>query len=90
MMALNHAEASSNGTAQGLGSFAFQALQNANLMTMHYIGIAAAVVLLSLLYHFSPPRLDPREPPMLKPGFPLVGHIVGLVRHGVDYFELLR
>lgn len=65
-------------------------IQVPNLTTAHGIGIATAVVFLSLLYKFSSPQMDPREPPVLKPGIPLVGHLVGLVRYGVDYFDVLR
>ncbi|KAK3319118.1 cytochrome P450 [Apodospora peruviana] len=49
----------------------------------------AAVVLL-FFYRFSSPPIDPREPPLLKPGIPIVGHLVGLARYGIDYFEVLR
>jgi hypothetical protein len=79
---------SPNGTAEGLGSFTSQLLQDT---TIHYIAITAAVIFSSLLlYSLSSPRTDPREPPILKPAVPFVGHIVGLVRHGVDFFDILR
>lgn len=71
------------------GSLPAQIL-GANLASAQSVTIAVAVVLLSLLYRFSSPQMDPREPPAVKPVIPLVGHIVGLVRHGVDFFEVLR
>ncbi|KAH7014196.1 cytochrome P450 [Microdochium trichocladiopsis] len=51
---------------------------------------AIAVVLALLVHRLSTPRLDPREPPLLKPTIPLVGHIIGLIRNGVDFFVTLQ
>ncbi|KAB5518657.1 cytochrome P450 [Coniochaeta sp. 2T2.1] len=65
-------------------------LQTLHLSMTHYIGVITVILFLSFLYKFSSPRMDPREPPILKPRIPLVGHIVGLARHGVDYFDSLR
>ena len=62
----------------------------ASLTTAQYVGLTAAVLLISVLYKFSSPPMDPREPPLAKPGIPIIGHIIGLARHGIDYFELLR
>ncbi|KAL9564974.1 hypothetical protein ACKAV7_010888 [Fusarium commune] len=48
--------------------------------------------LLMFVYYrgFFGSRLDPREPPALKPQLPWIGHIVGLIRHRVDYFDILK
>jgi hypothetical protein len=35
-------------------------------------------------------RVDAREPPILKPTIPYVGHIIGLLTHQTSYFEKLR
>jgi hypothetical protein len=32
-------------------------------------------------------RSDSREPPYIKPGIPMIGHIVGILRYGVPYYE---
>ena len=56
----------------------------------HYVGIITFIMFLSLLYKLAPSRMDPREPPLLKPRPPLIGHIIGLARHGVDYIDSLR
>ena len=45
-----------------------------------------ATVLLAL-YHYSQPRYDPKEPPVIPSTIPYVGHIIGLLRHGTKYFE---
>lgn len=61
-------------------------------------GVASAslVVLLlvvvgyvSVVYFFSP-KYDPREPPVLSHYIPYVGHVLGLIRYGQYYFEMLR
>jgi cytochrome P450 len=44
----------------------------------------AAVLGLLVLYALSP-RADPREPPLVKPSIPLIGHILGLMRHQAQY-----
>ena len=35
------------------------------------------------------PRLDPREPPLLKPKVPLIGHIIGLLWNEYDYHAIV-
>lgn len=53
--------------------------------------IGIVVMVLALLIHFfASPRLDPREPPELKPRIPFVGHIIGLFRHQASYYSMLQ
>ncbi|KAK0648019.1 cytochrome P450 [Cercophora newfieldiana] len=61
------------------------------LSAAQYVGITVAVLFLSILYKFSYPPMDPREPPPLKADIPIpmVGHIIGFVRHGINYFNVL-
>ncbi|KAB5576620.1 cytochrome P450 [Coniochaeta sp. 2T2.1] len=49
--------------------------------------IAASIYLLDFILS---PRLDPREPPLVKPSFPLIGHIVGLLRHQNQYHQIVQ
>jgi hypothetical protein len=74
-----------DGVAGSLGQ-----IRVANLTSAQCVGITTVVVIVSLLFRFASPQIDPREPPAIKPGIPIVGHIVGLIRHGVDYFEAVR
>lgn len=53
------------------------------------LGCALLVVTFFALSHVVKPAIDPREPPILEPRLPLVGHIVGLLQYGVDYFSFL-
>jgi hypothetical protein len=34
--------------------------------------------------------MDSHEPPLLKPGIPFIGHLIGLMRHQKHYFEILK
>ena len=56
-----------------------------------FVAILLLVVLvyISLVYLFSP-KYDPREPPVISSLIPYVGHILGLLRYGQRYFEILR
>ncbi|KAF2462769.1 cytochrome P450 [Lindgomyces ingoldianus] len=53
--------------------------------------IVAALVLgllsAAFLVNFFRVKLDPREPPVIQPKIPLIGHIIGLMRDGASYFE---
>lgn len=47
------------------------------------------VLLLICLQAFIP-RMDPHEPPLLKPRIPFIGHLIGLLRHQKHYFDILN
>lgn len=47
-----------------------------------------AILLSYLLLTISPPH-DPSEPPLIKPRFPVIGHLFGLLNHQVNYFSEL-
>lgn len=50
-------------------------------------GLAAAlIVFLVNAFHF---KVDPREPPVISPRIPLVGHIIGMLTGGTTYFRQL-
>lgn len=55
--------------------------------------IAITVGILSvlfLLWRTADVSLDPDEPPIALSRIPFVGHILGLMRYQVGYFEILR
>ncbi|KAL4911366.1 hypothetical protein BDW74DRAFT_184739 [Aspergillus multicolor] len=56
--------------------------------SQHLLLIGAVTVLLYILSRQSL-RLDPREPPKIHARIPLIGHILGLLQHGMGYFSLL-
>jgi hypothetical protein len=51
------------------------------------IFLAAAVL---LFWQFSGPRMDPREPPLLRPAIPVVGHVIGMMKEQLNYYAILR
>lgn len=54
-------------------------------VTICSLAIIAAV----LLYLFQM-RFDPREPPVVHPRFPWIGHVVGMLIHGPLYLKTIR
>ena len=48
------------------------------------------LVLYFMLQHYLRFTYDPMEPPVVPQKFPFVGHIFGLIRHRLRYFELIR
>ena len=51
------------------------------------VGCAVACYVLD---HFYAPKNAPNEPPVLSHPIPYIGHIIGLLRHGLAYFEMTR
>ena len=60
-----------------------------NLRTLAVLG-AATILCVALLQHFLTVRRDSREPPYLFPKIPIVGHLVGMMTQGSDYFHKLE
>jgi cytochrome P450 len=54
-------------------------------LTKMPITIALGAVFALLAFLALNPRVDPREPPVVKPGIPLVGHIIGLMRYQAQF-----
>ncbi|EXJ54712.1 hypothetical protein A1O7_10053 [Cladophialophora yegresii CBS 114405] len=52
--------------------------------------IAAATVVAVIIHRFLAIDYDPREPPIIKPGIPSIGHILGVIRHGTKYFDTVN
>jgi hypothetical protein len=50
-------------------------------------GVIGAIYLLDFIIA---PRLDPREPPLLKSKVPLIGHIIGLLWHENNYHNVVQ
>jgi hypothetical protein len=53
-----------------------------------YLFILLAVI--ALYWRLLSSSTDPREPPSIKPSIPILGHIIGMFRHKMEYFEMLR
>ncbi|TDZ36373.1 25-hydroxycholesterol 7-alpha-hydroxylase [Colletotrichum spinosum] len=61
--------------------------------TRHFSGYIALAALFAVVFYglhqLLVARVDPREPPVLKPRIPFVGHILGLIKHQHSYYKLL-
>ena len=55
-----------------------------------YVGLAMLVVIFYLIRKITTLNLARQEPPLLKPRVPLIGHIIGLMKHEATYFSILR
>ncbi|KAL8801097.1 MAG: hypothetical protein Q9182_004690 [Xanthomendoza sp. 2 TL-2023] len=53
------------------------------------ISVTAVAVLVITANYFLGPTYDPREPPVIHQKVPHIGHVIGLLQHGLRYFELL-
>lgn len=51
--------------------------------------VAALGTLCHLLFGYLSPKYDPREPKLVTQSIPLVGHVIGMVRHGLGYYTTL-
>lgn len=51
---------------------------------------AAAAASWYVLDHLYIPRHLPDEPPAVRSSIPYLGHIIGLLRHGIKYYEITR
>ena len=49
--------------------------------------VGGALIFLDYFFGF---KSDPKEPPVISPTIPWVGHIIGLARYGLKYFTKLR
>ena len=61
-----------------------------NLDQSVFVVLAVVAVLYVLAERFMSIKLDPKEPPMVAPKIPYVGHILGLIQHGSHYYSRIR
>ena len=51
---------------------------------------AASALLIVAAHRYLSFDLDPREPPVIKPRIPYIGHVLGIIMHGTKYFEIVK
>lgn len=54
------------------------------------IGLVLVALTLVAMNYFLVPKSDPREPPVMNPGIPIFGHMIGFMRHSFAYYAQLR
>jgi hypothetical protein len=53
--------------------------------------VSVAVIALAIfLWRFSASGLDPREPPEAISKIPVIGHLIGMLKYEIHYFEILK
>lgn len=57
-----------------------------NSLLLLVIGSAIAVVFYFLGHFLTLPH-DPKEPPLIAPRIPLIGHVIGLLYNGTGYYS---
>ena len=62
---------------------------NLNTSLLLVLAIASATTCYVLDYFYVPKQLA-NEPPLVGHYIPYVGHIIGLLRHGTRYYEIIR
>ena len=53
------------------------------------LAILSATTWYALDYFYVPKQL-PNEPPLVGHHIPYIGHIIGLLRHGTRYYQIIR
>lgn len=56
------------------------------LDTSQLLILGAVAALGFVVYHGT--RRDPREPPLMSPVIPFIGHLLGQVMYGVEYWSM--
>lgn len=60
------------------------------MLAITYQALLCAIpVVLALLIFKSFSKHDPREPPRVHTTIPVIGHILGILRHGIPYYGML-
>jgi hypothetical protein len=62
-----------------------QVLSDLNSWTVVSTFLALAIC----IAYFRPRKLEGREPPVIPPKIPFIGHLVGLLRNGFRYYSLV-
>jgi hypothetical protein len=52
--------------------------------------LIAVLAVIALYWRLRSSPSDPREPPLISPTIPVVGHVIGMFKHKMKYFEMIR
>ncbi|KAJ0359266.1 hypothetical protein COL154_008410 [Colletotrichum chrysophilum] len=82
-------ELAGNGTAKA-GSFLAFLAEDVQRSPVLYSTFAAVLAILVLVSRLSSPAVEEREPPLMKPTIPVIGHLIGMIKHESHYFKFLE
>ncbi|KAH7152650.1 cytochrome P450 [Dactylonectria macrodidyma] len=78
-----------NVTAEPPGFLAF-AVDNIKQSATGYLTVLGLIISMALFNKFLSPSIDGREPPPLRSSIPVIGHLIGMIRHQGGYFKILH
>ncbi|KAF9878224.1 prostacyclin synthase [Colletotrichum karsti] len=78
-----------NGTAKA-GSFLSFFAEDVQRSPILYSAFAVMLALIVIVGKLSSPNLDEREPPAMKPRIPVIGHLLGMIKHQAHFFKSLE
>jgi hypothetical protein len=52
--------------------------------------IALAIAISVFIHNLARVKIDPREPPVVHPKIPLLGHLIGMLIEGPSYIKKVR
>ena len=55
-----------------------------------YLAVLLLVAAVLIGWGLGPVTSDPREPPIFPCNVPMVGHLLGIIQHQAEYFQMLR
>jgi cytochrome P450 len=79
-----------NATASAPDGIVAAALADIQQSPTRYLVSTIVVILMSWIYKRSIPEVDPREPKLLKPWIPGIGHIIGMMWNQSAYYTWLH
>lgn len=59
-------------------------------LQLHFIIPIVAIFIATLSLARLPRKHDPREPPYVYTSIPFIGHIIGMIQYGAQYFEIVK
>jgi hypothetical protein len=65
-------------------------LFNAWLIHPSFLTFVSTIFIAVLSFVYLPKKHDSREPSYVYPSIPFIGHVVGMMRYGAKYFEIVR
>jgi hypothetical protein len=78
------------GTIEKMSAAIFQSLKASAIETPERVAIAVVALLLLATFNFFRKSVDPKEPPVVNPRIPIIGHFLGILYHGVPYYGKAR
>lgn len=91
MAVMENVVSAANGTStRDVGGVLAAAVAGFQEAPIRYTVSTLLVTILVYLYRKSIPELDAKEPPVMLPRIPFIGHLVGMIRNQAEYYTSLQ